>query len=172
MVGISSLSLSWADSLGGAEAAASGIGVHFRSRLGRRGRRRRYGCLARFGSGDFSSFQLFGGRRIEDAAGELSERGLERRQNLLAGEAAVERIDFGLDLRAEFVGGAPELVQEARDLAADLGHFLGAEKDQRQKKNEDHLAGEAEIHTSIIMRDGRCGPLASWGGEEVYKAGG
>jgi len=21
------------------------------------------------------------------------------------------------------------------------------------------------------MRDGRCGPLASWGGEEIYKAG-
>jgi len=93
-----------------------------------------------FGSGGFGSFQLFGGRRIEDAAGERSERGLERRQNLLAGETAVERVDFGFDLRAEFVGCAPELVQEARDLASDLGHFLGAEKDQRQKQNEDHLA--------------------------------
>ena len=30
--------------------------------------------------------------------------------------------------------------EEARDLAPDLRHFLRAEKNQRQKKNEDHLA--------------------------------
>src|SRR5216684_4156186 len=106
MVGISSLSLSlsWADSFRGEEAAASGIGRHFRSGLVGRGKPRLYGGLGRFGSGGFGSFQLFGGRRIEDAAGERSERGLERRQDLLAGQATIERIDFGLDLRAEFVG--------------------------------------------------------------------
>src|SRR5713101_4297319 len=92
MVGISSLSLSWADSFRGEEAAASGIGRHFRSGLGRRGRRSLYGCLGRFGSGDFGSFQLFGGRRIEDAAGERSERGLERRQNLLSRELISDSI--------------------------------------------------------------------------------
>jgi hypothetical protein len=52
----------------------------------------------------------------------------------------IQRIDFGLDLRAEFVGGAPELIEQARDLAADLRHLLGAEKDQHQEKEEDHLA--------------------------------
>src|SRR5258708_14877185 len=112
MVGISSLSLSlslsWADSFRGEEeAAASGIGSYFRSwrELGRRGGRGLYGGLGGFGSGGlgFGSFQLFGGRRIEDAAGERSERGLERRQYLLARQATIERIDFGLDLRAEFV---------------------------------------------------------------------
>src|SRR5450631_71048 len=94
-----------------------------------------------FGSG-FSSFQLFRGRGIEDAIGQRSQWRLERWQYLLPGQAAIEGVDFRLDLRAEFVGCAPELVEEARDLTADLGHFLGAEKDQRQKKQENHRAGE------------------------------
>src|SRR5260370_12531688 len=88
MVGISSLSLSWADSFRGEEAAASGIGRHFRSGLGRRGRRSLYGCLGRFGSGDFGSFQLFGGRRIEDAAGERFARGLGGGRKLSGGGGA------------------------------------------------------------------------------------
>src|SRR5208282_1780970 len=131
-----------------------------------------------FGGGIFGSLELFGRRRIEDAIGQRSERGLKRRQDLLAGVAvavvsiAIQGIDFGLDLRAEFVRGAPEFVQEARDLAADLRHFLRAEKDQHQKKQEDHLAGEAKIHTSIIMRDGRSGPPASCRRQKVYIVGG
>ena len=69
--------------------------------------------------------------------------------------SVIERINFGFDLRTKFVGRAAELVEETRDLASDLGHFLGAEKDQRQEKKKDHLAGEAtEAHRPIIMRDG------------------
>src|SRR5271157_5956598 len=167
MVGIFSLT----DSSTGEETAASGIGRNLRSfrlrsfnpRSGRRGEPRLYGG-GTFGSGFIRRFWLFGGRGIEDAVGQRTERGLEGRQDLLAGAAAagvIQGIHFRLDLRAEFVGSAPELIQKTRDLAADLRHFLGAEKDQRQKKQEDHLAREAEIHTSIIMRDGRSGPLAS-----------
>src|SRR5208282_2332316 len=128
----------------------------------------------------FRSFYLFGGRWIEDAISQRSARGLDGRQDLLPTAAGVvaagvclsciEGIDFGLDLRAEFVGSAPEFIQEARDLATDLGHFLGAEKNQRQKKQEDHLAGEAEIHTPIIMRDGGSGPLASWTDNKFTKS--
>src|SRR5882762_8194920 len=148
MVGISS----WAGSLTGEEAAASGIGRYFRSgrRLGSRGKPRLYGSLSMFGSGGFgsgifSSVEPSGGWWIEDAVGQRSERGLERRQDLLAGAAAgvattFERIDFGLDLRAELVRSAPELAEKAGDLASYLRHFLGAEKDQRQKKQEDHFA--------------------------------
>src|ERR1035437_467598 len=166
MVGICSL----AESSTGEEAAASGIGRYFRSgsrlkpRLDSGGGFRSGGC----GSGlrGFSSLELLGGRWIEDAVGQRSERSLQSRQNLLprtaaAGvAAAIEGIHFRLDLRAEFVGSAPEFVEKARNLAADLRHFLGAEKDQRQKKQEDHLAGEAKIHTSIIMRDGENRKLA------------
>src|SRR5580658_986731 len=169
MVGICSLYLSLADSFRGEEAAASGIGRNFRSLHARSfGDWSRSGGIFRDRS--FSSFRFFHGRRIEDAIGERSERGLERRQDLLAGAASVgvivvEGIDFGLNLRAEFVRRAPELVEEARHLTADLRHFLGAEKDQRQKKDEDHLAGEAEIHGSIIMPDGGSRPLGSGGGQ-------
>ena len=111
------------------------------------------------GLGGFGSLELLGGRRIEDAIGQRSERSLQGRQNLLprtaaAGvAAAIERIHFRFDLRAEFVGSAPEFVEKTRNLAADLRHFLGAEKDQRQKKQEEHLARKAEIHASIIMRN-------------------
>src|SRR6202521_2595915 len=147
MVGISSL----ADSFTGEEAAASGIGRYFRSgrRLGNGGRSfdRRFvsGSFdsSGFGGGIFCSIEPFGRRGIEDAVGQRPERGLERRGGLLpgaGGAATFERIDFGFDLRAEFVGSAPELAEEARALASDLRHFLGAEKDQRQKKQEDHLA--------------------------------
>src|SRR6202521_5883787 len=149
MVGISSL----ADSFTGEEAAASGIGRYFRSgrRLGNGGRSfdRRFvsGSFdsSGFGGGVFGSIEPFGRRGIEDAVGQRSERGLERRQYLLPGTAAgvaatLERIDFGFDLGAEFVGSAPEFAEEARDLASDLRHFLGAKKDQRQKKQEDHFA--------------------------------
>src|ERR1700730_4620532 len=149
MVGISSL----ADWFTGEEAAASGIGRYFRSgrRLGNGGRFDRDGfggggldCRV-FSGGVFGSIEPFGRRGIEDTVGQRPERCLERRQYLLPGTAAgvaatLERIDFGLDLRAEFVGSAPELAEEARDLASDLRHFLGAKKDQRQKKQEDHLA--------------------------------
>jgi len=114
-----------------------------------------------FGGGIFGSFESFGRRRIEDAVGQRPERSLQWRQDLLSRFAtAVEGINLRLDLRAEFIGRAPELVQEARDLTADLRHFLRAEKDQRQKKQKDHLAGKAEIHAPIIMRDGGSGPLA------------
>src|ERR1700720_3921648 len=145
MVGISSL----ADSFTGEEAAASGIGRYFRSgrRLGNGGRfdRDRFGSgsfdSSGFGGGIFCSIEPFGRRGIEDAVGQRSERGLEGREDLLAGAAAgiaptFEGINFRFDLRAEFVGSAPELAEEARDLASDLRHFLGAEKDQRQKKQE------------------------------------
>src|SRR5258708_35292003 len=156
MVGISSL----ADSFTGEEAAASGIGRYFRSgrRLGRRGTPFVHGTLSMFGSGGFGGFPLIGGRGIEDAVGQRSKRGLQGRQDLLPGaDSAIQGINFGFDLRAEFVGSPPELIDKARDLTSDLGHFLGAKKDQRQEKQEDHLAGEAEIHTSIIMRDGDTG---------------
>ncbi len=111
---------------------------------------RLYGGI--FLSGRLGRFEFFCRRGIEDAVGQRSERSLEGRQDLLAGVAAgVEGMDFGLDLRTEFVRSAPEIVEEARHLACDLRHFLRAEKDQRQKKQKDHLAGEAEIHASIIM---------------------
>src|ERR1700687_2300745 len=148
MVGLSS----WADSCTGDEAAASGIWRYFRSgsRLGDCGRfgRDRFSSggfdSGLFGRGIFGGIEPFGRWGIEDAVGQRSERGLEGREDLLPGTAAgvgttFEGIDFGLDLRAEFVGSAPELAEEARDLASDLRHFLGAEKDQRQKKQEDHL---------------------------------
>src|SRR5271156_4488721 len=151
MVGICSLSLSLADSFGGVEAAASGIGRNLRSFNTRSGQGSG-GEPRLYGGG---RLRFFGERGIEDAIGQRSERGVEWRQDLLPGTAGViEQIDFGLDLRAEFIGSAPELVEEARDLATDLRHFLGAEKDQRQEKNEDHLAREAEAHAVIIMRDG------------------
>src|SRR5271169_10106 len=190
MVGICSLFLSLTDSFRGEEAAASGIGRYLRSfnarsfnfrsfipgsgnRLGRQRKRRPRGGGI-FRNRSFGSFEFFHGRRIEDAIGKRSERSLERRQDLLprggsVGVNTIQGIDFGLDLRAEFVGRAPELVEEARHLAADLGHFLGAEKDQGQKKQEDHLAGEAEIHGSIIMPDEQSGPLASWRRQEIYR---
>ena len=147
-----------ADSFTGEEAAASGIGRTSGFNSEREQARETGQALGAastsgiFGSRVFRSFELFGGRGIEDAVGQRSERGLKWRQDLLPGAAcwlatAIQGIHFGLDLRAEFVGSAPELVEEARDLAADLRHFLGAEKDQHQKKQEDHLAGEAKIHT-------------------------
>src|SRR5208282_3826671 len=165
MVGMASL----AESLMGEEAAASGIGRNFRMgwcRRGRRGKPRLYdngvfglgggsgfGSRSRgFGGLGFGGRKLLGGRRVEDAACERSERFLERRQNLRL--LPFEGIDFGFDLGAEFVRGAAELVHDAPDLAADLRQFLGAEKDQRQEKQEDHLTREAEIHTGIIMRQG------------------
>src|ERR1017187_4812397 len=169
MVGICSLSL--AESFTGESAAASGIGRYFRSgnRLGRRGKPRLYGGFGRFGDGGFGgafgSLDFFRGRRIEDTVGQRSQRRLERRQDLLPRQvgAGLQGVNFRLDLRAEFIGRTPELVEEARNLASDLGHLLGAEKDQRQKKQEDHLAGEAEIHASIIMREGRNGKFAKLG---------
>src|ERR1700733_7390270 len=48
------------------------------------------------------------------------------------------------DLGTEFVRGAAEFVHDAADLASDLGQLLGAEKDQRQEEEKDHLAREAE----------------------------
>src|SRR5208283_1719317 len=101
MVGICSLSLSLplADSFRFEDAAASGIGRCFRSgsRLGN-GNRFGGGSFDRnrfrtgfhrggFGGGIFGSLELFGRRRIEDAIGQRSERGLKRRQDLLAGVA-------------------------------------------------------------------------------------
>src|SRR5258706_801757 len=169
MVGISSL----ADSFTGEEAAASGIGRYFRSgrRLGRRGKPSVYGSVSMVGGGGFGGFRLIGGRGIEDAVGQRSERGLQGRQDLLPGaDRVIQGINFGFDLRAEFVGSAPELIDKARDLASDLGHFLGAKKDQRQEKQEDHLAGEAEIHSSIIMRDGDTGHSRVGRRRKSYKA--
>ena len=96
-------------------------------------------------------------RRIEDAAGERVQRRAHRWQNL---RLDVDGVDFGFDLRAEFVRGALELVHEAANRAPNLRQFLGAEKDQRQEKQENHLAREAKIHIAIIMRDGRKRPLA------------
>src|ERR1035438_9732503 len=135
MLGICSLSVSLTDPFRGEEAAASGIGRYFRSRgwLGNEDRFRgrvagnRF-CGGRidgggFGIGFFDSFHLFGRRRVEDAVGQRSERCLEGWKDLLPGIGAasfptdVEGIDFGLDLGAEFIGGAPELVKQARDLA-------------------------------------------------------
>src|SRR5208282_6795722 len=115
MVGICSL----ADSLTGESAAASGIGRHFRSfnprsgrSLGRRGKPRLHAGFF------FRGLQLFGRRRIKDTVRQRSERSLEGRQDLLAGIATgVEGMDFGLDLRTEFVRSPPELVEEARHLA-------------------------------------------------------
>src|SRR5271157_3530445 len=125
MVGIFSLR----ESSAGEETAASGIGRNLRSfnlrSLNRRsGKRLRLGRprldgTGRFGRGIFGNFQLFGGRGIEDAVGQGSERGLDGRQDLPVGAAAagvIQGIHFRLDLRAEFVGRAPELVQEARNL--------------------------------------------------------
>lgn len=157
MVGICSS----AESFTGEEAAASGIGRRFRSGrgLGRRGWHRLYCGFGICGSGGIlGGFQFFGRWRIEDAIGQRSKRLLKGRQDLLPGAAtAIEGIELGLDLGAELIGSAPELVQETRDLAPDLGHFLGTEKDQRQEKQEDHLAREAKIHAPIIMRDGDTG---------------
>src|ERR1700675_4608487 len=147
MVGISSL----ADSFTGEEAAASGIGRYFRSgrRLGNSCRfdRDRFGSgsfdSSGFGGGIFCRIEPFGRRGIENAVGQRPKRGLKGREDLLAGAGAAatfEGINFGFDLRAEFVRSAPELAEETRDLASDLRHFLGAEKDQRHKKQEDHLA--------------------------------
>src|SRR5208337_412533 len=178
MVGIFSLT----DSSTGAETAASGIGRNLRSfnlrsgsGLGSRGDPRFYGGIFCGGmvGGNFRSLELFGRRGIEDAVGQGSKRGLDGRQDLPAGAAAagvIQGIHFRLDLRAEFVGRAPELVEKARNLAADLGHFLGAEKDQRQKKQEDHLAREAtEIHISIIMRERGNRKLVSCGDRKYTK---
>src|SRR5271166_3187527 len=155
MVGICSLLLSVADSFRFGDAAASGIGrcLGSGSRVGDRdtlgsglernrlgGGRFHRGCLLR---GIFYSFKLFRRRRIEDTVGQRSERRLKRGQDLLpraSGLIAIERIDFGLDLRTEFVGSAAELVEEARNLASDLRHFLWAKENQHQKKQEDHLA--------------------------------
>src|ERR1700691_4451097 len=170
IVGICSLSGAFTDE----EAASSGIGGRFRS--GRRlmdcdgfGRSGFHSSV--FGGGILGSFQLFRTRRIEDAIGKRSKRGLQRWQYLRPGAAlapvAIERIDFGFDLRTELVGCASELVEEAGDLASDLGHFLGPEKDQRQEKNKEHLAREAKVHGSIIMPDGRSGPLTSVHGQET-----
>src|ERR1700676_2422219 len=92
MVGISSL----ADSSTGEEAAASGIGRYFRSgrRLGNGGRFDRDGFgsggldCGGFGGGIFCCIESFGRRGIEDAVGQRSERGLERRGGLVPGGAA------------------------------------------------------------------------------------
>src|SRR5208282_5637225 len=126
MVGICSLSLSLslADSFRGEEAAASGIGRYLRS-FNARSFNYWNGSGGIFRYGSVGGLQFFHGRRIEDAIGERSERCVQRRQDLLAGAAgvgvtAIQGIDFGLDLRAEFVGSTPELVEEARHLAADL----------------------------------------------------
>src|SRR5438270_9127675 len=54
-------------------------------------------------------------------------------------------IDFGLDLRLEFVAGALEFRQRAADLAPDLRHLFGAENDQGQHENKNHF-GQAEVH--------------------------
>ena len=163
MVGIGSL----ADSVTGDETAASGIGRNFRR--GRRGKPRLYSegifgrdsrmldfggrCGLGFSGFGFGGFQLLGRRRIEDTAGERTEGRLSRWENLGLGPV-LGGVDLGFDLGSKFVRGAAELVHEAADLAADLGQFLGAEKDQRQEKQEHHLAGKPEIHTAIIMRAG------------------
>src|SRR5208282_6589316 len=103
MVGICSL----ADWFAGEEADSSGIGRNLRrfnsrsgSRLGN-GCRCDWGALGRgdwgdgiFGSGVFHgsifrSFYLFGGRWIEDAISQRSERGLDGRQDLLPTAAGV-----------------------------------------------------------------------------------
>src|ERR1035441_8429687 len=115
MVGIGSL----ADSVTGDETAVSGIGRNFRRR--RRGKPRLYsrgifgrgcgildfdrGCglsLSRpgFSGPAFGSFQLLGGRRIEDAAGERSEGSLRRWQNLGLGPV-LGGVDFRFDLGSE-----------------------------------------------------------------------
>src|ERR1700686_2005664 len=148
MVGICSLSEAFTDD----EVASSGIGRHFRKgRLGSRDRFAGNFCRNRFGGGGlygggfssriFGCFKFFWRRRVENTRSQRSQGSLRRRQNLLAVSVArIGRVNLGFDLRAEFVRSASELVQKARDLAADHGHFLWAEENQRQKEDEDHLA--------------------------------
>jgi hypothetical protein len=56
-------------------------------------------------------------------------------------------VDFGFDLRLEFVGSPFEFIQGLTDLPRDSGQLLGPEHKQRQHKNERCIG---ETHSSII----------------------
>src|SRR5690242_14289907 len=71
---------------------------------------------------------IFGNYLGGGDSGDGARDGFGGRENLGVGGFAVEVLDFGFDLRFEFVAGAAEFIEGAPDLAANLRHLLGPEQ--------------------------------------------
>src|ERR1700682_3417269 len=65
------------------------------------------------------------------------------RKNLVILDIEVRYLRFNLSL--EFIRGSLKFVERLGDLASDLRQLLGAEDDQGQQEDEDHL-WKAQVH--------------------------
>lgn len=73
-----------------------------------------------------------------------------------------EMRDLGIDLRPEFIGGAPQLSQKLSRLARNLRQLLRPKDNEGQYKQEDSLG---ETHAPIIMRERKkrqCVAITEW----------